>query len=149
MDWGLMGAIYAMMHATHGIADYWLQTDWMAQNKSKDWEALRMHVVIYSFSFMPIAWMLVFAGHLPVWKTVALPFVIGIPHAWMDRRRFLAWFLHKTKGWSPEPNLGQPATHLAAQIIAVRTHVTIHMDQKFHYACLCLTAMWLAYGGTS
>jgi len=26
IDFGLMGGIYAMLHAVHGVADYWLQT---------------------------------------------------------------------------------------------------------------------------
>lgn len=146
MNWGLMGAIYAMLHATHGIADYWFQTDWQAQNKSKRWDALIQHACVYGLSFAWIGWVLANLGYISWDKAIALPFVIAIPHAWMDRRRFLGWFLRTTKGWTPELDPGQPATLMAAQIIAVRTHVTIHMDQKFHYACLCATAAWLAYG---
>jgi hypothetical protein len=32
---------------THFIGDFVLQTDWMAQNKSKNWEALSAHVQAY------------------------------------------------------------------------------------------------------
>jgi len=77
---------------------------------------------------------------VPGWRLFALPFVVGLPHAWMDRRKFLGWFLLKTKGWAPEH-----MSTLSAPVVAVRTHVAIHMDQKFHYFCLMLTAMWLAW----
>ena len=139
MNYGLIGAAYAALHATHGIADYWFQTDWQAQNKSKRWDALLRHVATYSASFIPVGIWLVQAQQIPTWKAWALPFVIGIPHAWMDRRRFLMWFLTRTKGWTMEqvPTLSPAA-------VAVRTHVTIHMDQKFHYLCLFGTALWLA-----
>ncbi len=38
--------------ACHFVADFILQSDWMAQNKSKDWGALALHVVIYSACFL-------------------------------------------------------------------------------------------------
>lgn len=141
LDLGLMGGIYAMFHAAHGVADYWLQTDWMAQNKGKQWNALLIHTIVYALVFAPIGCGLMVAGTIPAWKALALPFVVGIPHGWMDRRKFLGWFCEKTKGWKAEdiPNLSAIQT-------AVRVHVTIHMDQKFHYACLLATAAWLALG---
>lgn len=141
LNWGLMGAIYAMFHATHGVADYWLQTDWMAQNKSKNWHALGAHIAVYAGSFIPVVLVLKELTTIEDWKLMALPFVVGLPHAWMDRRAFLKWFCLVTKKWSDYdiPKLTPLQT-------AVRVHVTIHMDQKFHYACLCLTALWLAWG---
>lgn len=140
IDFGLMGGIYAMLHAVHGIADYWFQTDWQAQNKSKNIQALGHHAIVYSFSFLPVAIALSMFSEVDQQKLGILPLVIGIPHAWMDRRRFLGWFLRTTKGWKPE----DMAT-LSAPAVAVRTHVAIHMDQKFHYLCLLLTAAWLAW----
>ena len=35
----------------HTIADFFLQTDWMAVNKSKNWLALFTHVLVYSLCF--------------------------------------------------------------------------------------------------
>lgn len=139
MNWGLVGGIYAALHATHGIADYWLQTDWQAQNKSKNWKALAAHIIVYSIAFAPLALLLDVTTDIPLWKLNLLPFVVGLPHAWMDRRKFLGWFLRTTKGWKPEDMATLPAP-----AVAVRTHVAIHMDQKFHYLCLFLTAVWLA-----
>jgi hypothetical protein len=37
--------------AWHYVADFLLQTDWMAVNKSKRWDALTVHVLIYSLVF--------------------------------------------------------------------------------------------------
>lgn len=144
-NFGLMGGIYAMLHAVHGLGDYWMQSDFQAQNKSKNWKALYAHVAVYSLAFLSVSVVLIYlAPGVPFWKKAILPFVIGIPHAWMDRRKFLGWFCAKTKGWE-QPI--QWAT-LPAITCAVRNHVLIAMDQKFHYACLLLTAVWLSWGVT-
>lgn len=159
INWGVMGATYAMLHAVHGVADYWLQTDWQAQNKTKNWKALLSHVVIYSMAFWCVGWVLLAYAGLAQWKCAVLPLVIGIPHGWMDRRKFLMWFCDKAKGWKytdlekivvenkDRLNIAEGPVKLALTA-AVRTHVVIHMDQKFHYLCLMLTAMWLAWGIT-
>lgn len=42
----------------HFVADFVLQTDWQARNKSKNWEALTRHVLVYAACFIPVAfWM--------------------------------------------------------------------------------------------
>lgn len=38
----------------HWIADFVLQTDWEAQNKSKSWNALLSHTMTYSLLWFPI-----------------------------------------------------------------------------------------------
>lgn len=43
-----------MLLTTHFVADFVLQTDWMAQNKSKRWDALALHVGVYTFAFVPV-----------------------------------------------------------------------------------------------
>jgi len=142
INWGLMGGIYAMLHAAHGIADYWLQTDWQAQNKSKNWWALGAHILTYSALFLWVSWALLQWSTVAHWKLAVLPPVVGLPHAWMDRRKFLGWFCARTKGWEQPINWSM----LPPIVCAVRNHVMIHMDQKFHYLCLMLTAFWLAWG---
>ena len=41
---------YLLMCLFHWIADFVLQTDWQAQNKSKRWDALLTHTGIYSMA---------------------------------------------------------------------------------------------------
>lgn len=36
----------------HFIADFVFQSDWMATNKSKRWDALAVHVLIYAVCFL-------------------------------------------------------------------------------------------------
>lgn len=165
IDYGKFAAAYALFHFTHGVADYWVQTHWMAQNKSKPkgWLIpLSAHVVSYTLLFIPA---LILVGVKPAsWRLVVYLLAIGLPHAWMDRRVFLTWFCRVTKGWK-QPALkpldkdyvlvdedkygrgtvpGWPEIYGIEQ--AVKVHVTIHMDQKFHYLCLGLTALALSYG---
>ena len=48
-----MTIIYVLLMA-HFVGDFICQTDWMALNKSKRWDALALHVGVYSavlFSF--------------------------------------------------------------------------------------------------
>jgi hypothetical protein len=40
--------------SVHFVGDFVLQTNWQAQNKSKNWEALGRHVLVYSLCF---AWL--------------------------------------------------------------------------------------------
>lgn len=35
----------------HFVADFICQSDWMASNKSSNWDALTLHVIVYSFIF--------------------------------------------------------------------------------------------------
>lgn len=187
---------YALCHATHGIADYWVQRDWQAQAKSKKgllpftlvqekspspedgdslwwtfkwtgWNtAVWSHAIEYATCFLPTFWLLGMT-----YEQMALGWLmVLIPHAWMDTRRFLNWFVHKTKGWAPG-DLGQAfidevldytppcedgccgnrwnADPLVVEGLlykaAVRVHVNIHMDQHFHKACLMALACWVGW----
>lgn len=138
MNWTIMSVIYCMFHAIHGVADYWVQTDWQAKNKSKNWKALWTHVLTYSLCFVPVSILLHYSTNISKTKLLLLPVVIGLCHAFMDQRKFLNWFLFKTKGWGPA-DFPAPPEYID------RTHVTIHMDQKYHYLCLLLTAIWIAW----
>ncbi len=40
----------------HFIGDFILQNDYMALNKSKKWEALSLHVLVYSATFLWLGW---------------------------------------------------------------------------------------------
>ena len=40
--------------AVHFVADFVLQSDWMAVNKSSKWPALWVHVTVYTVCFVPV-----------------------------------------------------------------------------------------------
>lgn len=66
----------------HLWGDYILQSDWMAQNKTKRWWPSIVHATLYSLPFFLIGG----------WRTVL---VIWSTHAIIDRfrlARFLCWF---------------------------------------------------------
>lgn len=53
----------------HLIGDYWLQSDWMAQNKAKNWWAALSHVFLYTLPFaaltqQPAALVVILLTHL-------------------------------------------------------------------------------------
>ncbi len=39
--------------ALHFVGDFLLQTHWMASRKSKDWDALFLHVLVYATCLLP------------------------------------------------------------------------------------------------
>jgi hypothetical protein len=48
-----MLTISLLLLTIHFVADFVLQSDWMAINKSKRWDALALHCLIYSACFVP------------------------------------------------------------------------------------------------
>lgn len=58
-----------LLLVVHFVADFLFQTDWMAINKSKQWDALALHCLVYSACFLvvtefPVPFVLVtFATH--------------------------------------------------------------------------------------
>jgi hypothetical protein len=71
----------------HFVPDFWLQTDWMAMNKSKkSWNCF-VHVLIYTFCFLVLT---------TSWKALLF---IGVTHFILDRwhvilRRMIWWKNH-------------------------------------------------------
>lgn len=66
----------------HGAGDYLIQTDWMASEKLRRWDAAAVHAVTYAACFLPIT---------RNWKALA---VIGGTHMVLDRFRIakhIAW----------------------------------------------------------
>jgi uncharacterized protein DUF3307 len=50
--------IFLALMSVHFVADFVLQSDWMALNKSKRMDALAVHVTIYSACFLLFGWRL-------------------------------------------------------------------------------------------
>jgi len=42
----------ALILAVHYVADFLLQSDWMAQNKSKAWKPLLVHIGVYTAALL-------------------------------------------------------------------------------------------------
>lgn len=139
-------AIFIMFYVSHGIADYWVQTDWQAQNKSKNAKALWTHAATYTATFIPAVIAITMILGLPFWTPIVILAAIGIPHALVDNRKLITWFCAKTKGWRPDNKVvvGDELRDLNPWEIAIRLHVTIALDQKLHYLCLAILAAILA-----
>ena len=46
--------VFTVLFAIHFLADFMLQTDWMAKGKSKSLLPLLVHITIYSVCFIPL-----------------------------------------------------------------------------------------------
>lgn len=66
----------------HWIGDFVCQSDWMAQNKSKNWSALFEHVVVYSciVVFGQAVWNSYSSVWIPIWYGI----VNGVLHIITD-----------------------------------------------------------------
>lgn len=86
----------------HLIGDYILQSDWMAQNKTKDHLPAFVHALVYSLPF------LVLGPSLPAWV------VIFGTHFFIDRyrlARYVVWaknWLGPNRPWSECKGTGYP-----------------------------------------
>lgn len=104
----------------HWVADFVCQTDWMAQNKSKQNKPLLVHVGVYTLVFAPFAFIVFDFG-------IALAFLLFnyIAHVvtdYLTSRRSSR--LHK------EGKLGSKT------IPNFNFFATIGFDQFIHYVCL-------------
>lgn len=112
-------AIYLL--AVHWLADFVLQSDWMAQNKSKRLDALAYHVFVYTAA-LAVAAQLVMPAHAAIWYPLvngALHFVTDI----VTSRITAALYARNQRHWF---------------------FVVIGFDQLLHAAALLLTYQWLA-----
>lgn len=77
---------FEILLLTHLCADYLLQTEWQAVNKSKNWGALLAHVGIYHAVMLGVlVWRFGFDAR--VFGVVAF---LAVTHAILDRGWFLA-----------------------------------------------------------
>lgn len=107
----------------HWVADFVLQTDWQAKNKSKNNEALFRHVLVYTYC-LTIAAPFIFST-APVVTGLLWLFVNSVAHFATDWRTS-RW---TSKLWSEG-----------------RVHdffVVVGFDQLIHYSTLLLSARWL------
>ncbi len=125
----------------HGIGDYIIQTEWMAQNKKKRTIggeiACQLHCITYALPFLLIG----------SWKAVL---VIYITHYLIDRTRFIDYFLavkNRVKKWehyNPSmvydiSNFGLPT----GKPVYMSIWLYIITDNVFHLTCNYLALKYL------
>lgn len=83
-----MISVLGSLLLAHMVADYPLQTDWMAENKHDDPDALISHSVVHAV----VAFIAVWALSGPVGMAVAIAFPLGIIHGTIDAQDwFIRW----------------------------------------------------------
>jgi hypothetical protein len=126
----------------HWFADFFCQTNWQASNKSKNWDALLRHVIVYTFVMMlSVSW--IFDPHAFTIGTVFgvvtffLHFLTDAVTSRISSRLFLGEF--------EKDNV--TTLHRLCMRPGFSLHwffVVIGFDQVLHYAQLFLTIMWLS-----
>lgn len=143
-----MTVIYVLLVA-HFVGDFICQTDWMAVNKSKNWEALAVHVFVYiaviAVSLVPVAGTPGVASDANNGVLLFLG-VNWIAHFVQDavtsRINARLWFIDLGPGKANFAEYGW--THYA-RVHEGRRHwffVGIGADQLLHYVTLFVTAGW-------
>jgi hypothetical protein len=117
--------IYVLLVA-HFVADFVCQTDWMAQNKSKRWDALALHVAVYGAAVLAVL------APLGLFGVIADPGTVG--WVWLAVN-LCAHFVQDAITSRINSRLWQ----------AKEVHwffVSIGFDQLLHYVTLFVTAGW-------
>jgi hypothetical protein len=124
-----MATLYAMLWllTVHFVADFVLQSDWMAQNKSKRNDALALHVTIYTATFLLL-------GGLPLLRILDHP---GGPV-------FGLWLLFNGAAhFATDYVTSRISSRLWAAKQVHNFFVCIGADQLIHALTLGLTMAWL------
>jgi hypothetical protein len=121
--------LFFFLLIAHWIGDFVLQSDWMAQNKSKEWRALAIHTLTYS-------------------TVMTLGFAVGT----IALNLVVPFFLYSLGFFF----LVTFATHGATDYVTSRVNaffwrkgdihnffVGVGFDQVIHYYTLILTMLWL------
>jgi len=134
----------------HLIGDYWLQSDWMAANKTKSFWPCYLHACAYSTAFF-VAMLL---GLLP-FSWLALT-VIGGTHFLIDRTRvatlicYVKNFMAPRSWWRRWENckatgylIGDPSKDPAAKPAWMAVWLMIITDNTLHVAINYAALRWL------
>lgn len=130
----------------HFIADFLLQSDWMALNKSKSFKALNTHVSAYSAVMMLWA-----VGHLNEeyvrTSVILFTLVTYVTHFVTDaitsRLTSKLWFID----FYPRPHKDNYGAYELFAHVNGKRHwffVMIGLDQVIHYVTLALTLRFLS-----
>lgn len=123
----------------HWVADFICQTNWMASNKSKQWDALLEHVCVYS-SVMVLLTCLILADPIGVLVFAMITFVAHFITDAITSRITSKLFMGQFQILELYP------LNRVAMKPAFSLHwffVVIGFDQFLHYAQLFLTLAWV------
>ena len=141
--------IYVLLVA-HFVGDFICQSDWMAQNKSKRWDALALHVLVYAGVLgLFLLWTPTDAELLLIAVNAAAHFM---QDAITSRINARLWFINgvrvRDKFKDVELSEGARLEDAAASYEVVYNDnrhwffVGIGADQLLHYVTLFVTAGW-------
>jgi hypothetical protein len=125
--------------AAHMIGDYVLQSDWMAQEKTKRSEVALLHALTYSWPFIPLLFL------LDVQHPLIAILVIWLTHAVIDHYRLarhVVWFKNQFAPREFRP--GHTTTGHAEDRPAFLTiWLVIYVDNIIHVAINTAALVWL------
>lgn len=118
----------------HLFGDYVTQTDWMAENKTKNSNAALLHAIVYTLPFLLLK------------PSLLAVFVILSTHFVIDRWR-LARYVIFAKNWLNNPSLQwadcSRTGYLESKPVWMTTWLMIITDNFFHLACNYASLRWL------
>jgi hypothetical protein len=132
-----------VLMTVHFVADFVFQTDWMAQNKSKRWDALALHCAVYAGCFL-------WRGPLFAVALLALHFVTDAVTSRITSR---LWFFKREEGiWEQAsytmPKHGRTLVNPFTPTVGNRHwfFVVIGFDQWLHLVQLAWLAEVVSHG---
>jgi len=135
---------------THFVADWVLQSNWMALNKSKNWEALLAHVLTYSFVFWLVLCAMGYQDGFLYGFTIITFATHFVTDAVTSRITSKLWFIDleptmRSSGAIRDYNRQFP---FDARVFFNKRYwffAVIGLDQLIHYVTLAWT--WRYFGG--
>lgn len=138
--------------AAHFVGDFLCQTDWMALNKSKRWDALAAHVAVYALVLIVTIGFFATPGYPPLIWVAVNALAHFVTDAITSRITSRLWFLKMTpavKGWrvlegNASTGVSREETAYWMDDLGTRHwfFVAIGADQLIHYVTLVVTASW-------
>ena len=126
----------------HFVADWVLQSNWMALNKSKRWDALAWHVLVYGAGLFFLTLGMVYPGDLARWVGFNMA-IHYFQDAFTSRMTSRLWFI---KLLEPKSTTMKGVGWVWCKPDLEKRHwffVAIGLDQMLHYLTLFWTAKWL------
>jgi hypothetical protein len=125
-----LGILFVIL-VLHYVADFVIQTDWQARNKSSRWDALLGHTFTYSMIFFGFA-----VGYIMVITPLGSQ-IIDARMLWLP---IITFFCHTTTDYIT-------SREVKKQFDKQNYHngfAIIGFDQLLHYTQLILTYLWLS-----